>query len=80
MHCYCTLFDRNYLSRGLALFRSLQRHEPSAKVVVLCLDAATRDALATLALASAELIPLEELERCDPALKGVRDARLPAEY
>ena len=44
MHCYCTLFDKNYLSRGLALYFSLQRQEPGVKVVLLCLDSATRDA------------------------------------
>jgi hypothetical protein len=80
MHCYCTLFDRNYLSRGLTLYCSLQLHEPGAKVVMLCLDSVTRDALATLSLAFVELIPLEELERYDPALRKVRDGRLPAEY
>ena len=80
MHCYCTLFDKNYLSRGLALYSSLQRQEPGVKVVMLCLDGATRDALAALALANAELILLEQLESYDPELRKVRGERLPAEY
>jgi hypothetical protein len=80
MHCYCTLFDKNYLSRGLTLYSSLQRQEPGVKVVMLCLDSATRDALAALSLADADLILLEELESYDPALRKVRGARLPVEY
>ena len=80
MHCYCTLFDKNYLSRGLTLYFSLQRQEPGVKVVMLCLDSATRDALAALSLADAELILLEELESYDPALRNVRCERLPVEY
>ena len=80
MHCYCTLFDKNYLSRGLTLYFSLQRQEAGAKMVMLCLDRATRDALAELSLADAELILLEELESYDPALGKVRAARTPAEY
>ena len=37
---YCTYFDHNYLSRGLALYHSLQRHAPGARLWVLCLSEA----------------------------------------
>lgn len=80
MHCYCTLFDRNYLSRGLTLFLSLKRHVPNVKVVLLCLDKATYDALGALSLDAAELVLIEELERYDPTLVRARIGRSPAEY
>ena len=35
---YCTLFDKNYMSRGLALGESLRTHSPGARWYVLCLD------------------------------------------
>lgn len=79
-HHYCTLFDQNYLSRGLALYFSLRRHHPEAAITVLCLDELTRKALAALALPGVTLISLAELEGYDPHLHAVRSARLPAEY
>ena len=43
---YCTYFDHNYLSRGLALYHSLQRHAPGARLWVLCLSEACHRILA----------------------------------
>jgi hypothetical protein len=80
MHHYCTLFDSNYLSRGLALHRSLRRHARDFTLHVLCLDTATRQALASLALPSVELITLEALQDWDPDLRAVRASRTPAEF
>lgn len=80
MQLYCTLFDRNYLTRGLALHRSLERHCGEFKLVVLCLDRATLGALAALALPHVELILIESLETRDPELRRVRPDRTPVEY
>jgi hypothetical protein len=80
MRHYCTLFDRDYLARGLALHRSLMRHGGEFTLHVLCLDDATREALGALALPRAELINLEVLQAWDPALQAVRPGRKPAEF
>jgi hypothetical protein len=80
MRYYCTLFDRNYLSRGLALHSSLVRHEGDVKLFILCLDRATHDALTALALPRAELVSIDALERTDAQLKAVRPGRTPAEF
>ena len=42
---YCTLFDSNYLSRGLALIESLREQGDKNEVAVLCLDTKSREVL-----------------------------------
>jgi len=76
---FCTLFDRNYIDRGLALHRSLLRHCRDFTLHVLCLDAPTRLALETLRLPRTQLIGIEDLLRADAELATCRD-RQPAEF
>ena len=80
MQHYCTLFDRNYAGRGLALYRSLERHGGPFRLTVLCLDEATLEGFRALALTSAELVSLKDLESEDTDLARVRTDRTPAEY
>jgi hypothetical protein len=80
MRHYCTLFDRNYLARGLALHRSLLRHGGDCTLHVLCLDRTTRDLLSALRLPRVELLSIDGLEAWDPELAAVRPARAPAEF
>ena len=47
---YCTYFDHRYLSRGLALYHSLQRHAPGTRLWVLCLSEDCHRILTTLDL------------------------------
>src|ERR1700742_1781759 len=63
---YCTYFDHNYLTRGLALYRSLQKHAPGARLWVLCLSDACHRALTALDLP--DLVPcrLADFEAADP--------------
>jgi hypothetical protein len=77
---YATYFDRHYLSRGLALYRSLRRHSPPFVLWVLCLDQETYDTLARLGLEGVELMPLPELEQALPALAAARWDRRAFEY
>src|SRR5215211_4364344 len=77
---YATYFDRHYLTRGLALYRSLVRHSPPFVLWVLCLDDETYATLSKLRLDNVVLIPLPELERADPALLEVKPTRQPLEY
>lgn len=80
MRHYCTLFDRNYAARGLALHRSLLRHCGEFTLHILCLDAPTRDALAALSLPRVELLDLDVLESADAALRDARADRSPLEF
>ena len=77
---YATYFDRHYLTRGLALYRSLARHSPPFRLWALCLDDATYGVLTRLRLDGVELISLAELERADPALRDARPTRRLYEY
>jgi hypothetical protein len=81
MRCeFATLFDRRYLTRGIALYRSLTAHCPDFRLRVFCLDGETLAALRKLALPGVVAISLEELERHDPALVAVKGTRSRTEY
>src|SRR5436309_7310877 len=77
---YATYFDRHYLPRGLALYRSLVRHSPPFVLWVLCLDDETHRVLSLLRLPGVNLVPLAVLERADPALLQVKPQRRTYEY
>jgi hypothetical protein len=80
MRYFCTYFDQGYLSRGLALYRSLRRHCPDARLWVLCMDEASYSDLARLALPGLELIAIEEFERGDAELLRAKASRSRVEY
>src|SRR5512143_3434249 len=75
---FCTLFDSNYLLKGVAMLRSLSRHCPEAHVHVLCMDDQTQHILTQLALPNTTCIPLSELE--DDCLLSAKTDRIVAEY
>ena len=77
---YCTYFDRNYLVRGLSLISSLNRHESSFTIFVVCLDELTRIILKKLDLSNVILVPLHEVEERDIALSAARQNRSVVEY
>ena len=75
---FCTLFDSNYLVKGLAMLRSLHRHCPEGIVFVLCMDGQTREVLERLDLPHVRCISLAEVET--PDLLAVKPGRSIAEY
>jgi hypothetical protein len=79
-HAFCTLFDINYLPRGLVLYRSLAQECKSFRLWVFCMDASAETALRRLDLPFVTIVPLSELERHDPALLGTKGERTQIEY
>lgn len=79
---FASLFDRNYLARGLALHDSLRRHCPEFAFYVLCLDDLTYREVSRVSLRDPALIPirLSELEERDHALRAARADRTLIEY
>jgi len=80
VHTFCTYFDRNYLSRGLALHRSLAAHCDSFVLWVLCLDDDCFQQLDAMDLRGVRLLRLADLERAVPGLADARPTRSAVEY
>jgi len=80
MRYFCTYFDCNYLSRGLALYRSLVRTSSSFQLWILCMDRECYDLLARLRLPHVRLIAIAELEAADPELLAAKGTRSKIEY
>lgn len=78
MHYFCTLFDSNYLAKGVAMLRSLRLHCPEARVYVLCMDDLAHSLLGKLALPGVVCLTLTDVE--DEALLAVKPERSMAEY
>ncbi len=76
---FCTLFDKNFLVHGLALYRSLEANCPEPlRLWILAMDDETYEILAALHLPNVTLIHLEEFE--DEELKRVKETRSRVEY
>ncbi|MBI4407198.1 MAG: hypothetical protein HY565_01720 [Candidatus Kerfeldbacteria bacterium] len=75
---FCTLFDKNYCTRGLALHASLVRQAKDFTLWILCMDDVVYDILTKLKLEQVELIRLSELE--DDELCRVKTTRTAVEY
>ncbi len=80
MRYFCTYFDRHYLTRGLTLYRSLQKHAGDFVLWVLCLDDVSYDALTRLDLPNLRPISLPQLEKADPGLLEIKQTRSRIEY
>lgn len=75
---FCTLFDSFYLSRGLALYHSLESVCTDFHIYIFTFDDQCHSVLTSLELKNATLIPLSEFE--DSRLLSVKDGRTRAEY
>ena len=78
-HEYCTYFDSNYLPRGIAMIRSLQRQDPNAHIHVLCLDDKTYDVMQT-SNTNTSLIHIHELLTADQEFANARQNRSQIEW
>ena len=77
---FCTLFDSNYLTRGIVLARSLERVAPDATLTAFCFDDEAYELLLELGLPNVTPVALADLEAFDPDLLAVKPARTPVEY
>lgn len=77
-HNFCTLFDSNYLTRGLALHQSMMKFIPDFKLYIFAFDDRSYKILTAMKLKNTEVISLKEFE--DPELLKVKPTRSIAEY
>lgn len=78
MYNYCTLFDSNYLTRGLAMYRSLQKYSESFHLYIFAFDDQCFQLLQRLELGNVTVISLKEFE--DKKLLEIKKTRSKAEY
>lgn len=77
---FCTYFDKNYLLRGLAMYRSLEKYLKSFAMWILCFDDLTYEVLEKLELKNVRLISLTEFEEGDKDLAQAKLNRTLKEY
>jgi len=78
MYNYCTLFDSNYLTRGVAMYESLYKHSSDFHLYIFAFDDRAYDMLNKLELSNATIISLQEFE--DDELLALKDSRSAGEY
>ena len=78
MYNYCTLFDSNYLSRGLAMYESLKKYSDKFHLYIFAFDENSYLLLKKLNLDFVTLVSLNDFE--DEQLLSVKNSRSVAEY
>lgn len=80
MNHYCTYFDRGFLAQGLALWRSLAKHDVDSVLWVLALDEFTADVLREIGGTWLRVVTLAEVEAGDAELAAAKANRTRVEY
>ena len=77
---FCTLFDSNYLDKGLVLYRSLARTAKEFTLYIYAFDDRAYDVLKTQDLGNAVILRERELEEAYPVLTKLKKERSSAEF
>lgn len=78
MYNFCTLFNINYLSRGIAMYESLAKHYKDFKLYIFAFDDDCYNILKKLNYKNCEVISLQQFE--DEELLKVKKDRTKGEY
>ena len=78
MLTFCTLFDSNYLDKGLVLYESMTNVMENFKLYILAMDEKCEDILKDMNLSHSIVISLKEFE--DEELLEIKSKRARAEY
>jgi hypothetical protein len=80
MHNFITLFDKNYLSRGLVLYNSLAKNCDDFFLYILAMDEETENFLNRESVNNRTVISLNQIEAMYPELANIKKERSRAEY
>ena len=75
---FCTLFDSNYLIKGLTMIKSLSQHFKEFEIYVLCIDDKTKSFLEKINISQVKCIELYDVE--DESLLKAKKNRTKTEY
>jgi hypothetical protein len=75
---FCTLFDSNYLTRGIAMYESLIKFSKGFHLYILALDKKTEAVLERLGLGNITLVRMKDFE--DEELLNIKKDREKGEY
>lgn len=78
MYNYCTLFNSNYVTRGLAMYESLKMHSDEFHLYIFAFDDRSCHVLKRLNLECVTIVALKEFE--DDRLLAIKDSRSVGEY
>ena len=78
MYNYCTLFDSNYLTRGLAMYESLKKESDEFHLYIFAFDDRSNELLRKLNLEFVTVVSLQEFE--DEELLALKSGRTSGEY
>lgn len=78
MYNYCTLFDSNYLTRGLAMYESLKKNSDKFHLYIFAFDDRSLNLLKKLNLEFVTVVSLGEFE--DEELLALKSGRTAGEY
>lgn len=77
---FITLYDKNYMSRGLVLYESLKKHCPNFTMFVLAMDDVVAGYLGSLGYGNLRVITLDDIKEMYPVLVRLEKERTRGEF
>ena len=77
---FITLYDKNYMSRGLALYGSLKKHCPSFEMYVLAMDDVAASYLTSLDYSNLKVVTVAGIKEMYPVLVRLEKERTRGEF
>lgn len=77
---FITLYDKNYMSRGLALYGSLKKHCPSFEMYALAMDDVAASYLTSLGYGNLKVVTVADIKEMYPVLVRLEKERTRGEF